>query len=243
MKYIPNNLISFNNKRDVDKKAVLAASNEEILEELIFSEEKYIISCAGKTLSKHIAKGSEEEMIALEAFVEAVKNYSFEKGNFLSFAKLVISRRLIDWLRKEKQRENIIITDPSEIIISKDLNDYNNSMLDASNENFLVEEIEKLSVTLKKYGILFNELPAISPKALKTKTACKKVIKCIIENHIILDEVNRKKMLPIKILTKNTGVPEKIIERHRKYIITVVEIYKGDYPYLIHYIKPMTKEM
>ncbi len=49
--------------------------------------------------------GIDEELsIALMAFNEAIDGYDTSKGSFLSFAKLVINRRLIDYLRKKTKR-------------------------------------------------------------------------------------------------------------------------------------------
>jgi len=44
------------------------------------------------------------------------------------------------------------------------------------------------------------------------------------------------KQLPIKIISENAKVPRKILERHRKYIITAAEILSGDYPKLAEYL-------
>ena len=229
--------------RPVDEMALLAAKDDEILETLIKKERAYILACAGKTLSRHVEKGGEEEGVAMEAFVEAVKSYSYEKGGFLSFAKLVISRRIIDWVRREKRRENIILMDPADVVISKDLNDFEHSMLNQEPEILVAEEIGSLSKVLKEYGFTFMDIASASPKALKTREACKQAIQYILGSDILLEEVRSRKMLPVKTLEKKLGIPRKVLERHRKYIVTVIEITKGDYPYLNPYVKSMVKEM
>lgn len=229
--------------RHVDETALLAAKDEAVLEEFILQEKSYILSSAGKTLSRHIDKGSEEEVVALEAFVEAVQKYSFEKGNFLSFAKLVISRRMIDWIRKEKSQEKVILMDPADVTASKDMKDYQNAFSGQEAASSIREEIERLSETLKDYAIDFTDLEEVSPKALKTKESCKKAISFIISNELIYQEMRRNLKLPIKTIEKNTGVPRKILDRHRKYIIAVTEIHQGEYPCLAPYVRTMIKEM
>jgi RNA polymerase sigma factor len=85
------------------------------------------------------------------------------------------------------------------------------------------------------------ELPEISPKAKKTRQACKIAISFMLESPLLIENMRRAKMLPIKIIEKNTRVPRKLIERHRKYIMTVVEILHDDYPYLREYFKDIRK--
>jgi RNA polymerase sigma factor len=227
--------------RKIDELAVLAAGNEAALEQLIMQERAYILACAGKTLVRHIHKESEEEFLAIEAFVEAVKDYSYEKGSFLSFAKLVIRRRLIDGIRKEKTMEHIIPMDPSDLVIEQDKYDAEHLWERADPETGIAYEIESLSKVLKKYGFSFFDLTACSPKAEKTKEACRTAVLYIIETEMIFLEIRAKRLLPIKIIEKNTGVPRKILERHRKYIIAVAEILKGEYRCLAPYVSSMKR--
>ena len=227
--------------RQIDEMAVSASNNEDVLEQFIIYEKLYIKACAGKTLSKHIKDGSEEELLAMEAFVEAVNSYSFDKGSFLSFAKLVISRRLIDELRKEKKMEKIIPMDPSDIIISKDKSYSGDILKNKDSDAVIAEEIGLLSASLKKYNFSFFDLAACSPKAIKTKEACKEAIAFILENELVYHEITYNCQLPLKIIEKNTGVPRKILERHRKYIIAVAEILKGKYPCLTPYVISMKR--
>src|SRR5665647_183047 len=227
--------------RLIDEMAISAAGDEEILEQFIIQEMPYIRACAGKTLLMHINNGSEEELLALEAFVEAVGSYSFAKGSFLSFAKLVIRRRLIDGLRKQKAMENIIPMDPADITINKDKKDNENLLENENSEEKIADEIGMLADSLKKYGFSFSDLADCSPKAKKTKDACKTVIIYITENDLVFYEMANSCQLPLKIIEKNTGVPRKILERHRKYIIAVTEILKGKYPCLTPYVISMKR--
>lgn len=228
-----------NNNRQIDELAVKAAENEDILEQFILQEKAYIVSCAGKTLSRHIYKGSEEELIAIEAFAEAVASYSFEKGSFLSFAKMVITRRLIDKIRKEKSEEYMIPMDPMELAESWENRGSINLYEAEESEERIVIEIEDFSKILEPYGFTFSDLVACSPKADKTKEACRKIIFYCMDHPLVIREIRRTKMLPINLLEKNTRVPRKIIDRHRKYIIAVLEILEGDYPCLGQYVNSM----
>jgi RNA polymerase sigma factor len=49
--------------------------------------------------------------------------------------------------------------------------------------------------------------------------------------------------LPALFLEKNSKIPRKILERHRKYIIAAAEILSGEYPFLAQYLQGIRKEM
>jgi RNA polymerase sigma factor len=227
--------------RKIDELAVRAAGNEAALEQLIIQQRAYILGCAGKTLVRHVHKESEEEYLAIEAFAEAVKHYSFEKGSFLSFAKLVIRRRLIDGIRKEKTMKHIIPMDPFDLIIVQDKLDEEHLWERSDPETGIAHEIESLSEELKKYGFSFFDLVTCSPKAEKTKEACKTAVLYIVDTEMVFLEMRAKRLLPIKIIEKNTRVPRKTLERHRKYIIAVAEILKEEYRCLAPYVNSMKR--
>ena len=46
----------------------------------------------------------------------------------------------------------------------------------------------------------------------------------------------RSRQLPVKYLVSELGIPRKLVERYRKYIIAVAVIHAGDYPALQEYI-------
>jgi len=48
--------------------------------------------------------------------------------------------------------------------------------------------------------------------------------------------------LPLKIIEKNTNLPRKILENHRKYIIAAVVILSGEYPLVAEYISFIRKD-
>lgn len=227
--------------RSIDDMAVTAARDEVVLEQLISKQKTYILSCAGATLSRHIYHDSEEAMLATEAFAEAVRDYSYEKGSFLSFSKLVIKRRLIDNIRREKAISHIIPMDPSELLVVKDDRDLENIWEEYDSTENVSLEIQSLSSVLKCYGISFFDLADSSPKALKTKDACRLAVSYVIERDIVFQEMKTSRLLPIKAIEKNTGVPRKILERHRKYIIAVSEILKGEYKCLAPYVSSMKR--
>lgn len=236
--------------REIDEKAVLAAKNSEKLTEFINEYESFIIKSASKATGKYITKSSDEWSVSLSAFSQAVQNYSFEKGNFLSFADLVIKRRLIDFLRTESRRNVEILVNPhifsDEYDEQQDDLKIKNQVMDrvsVSNDNSIKYEIEAINTEFSKYGFSFFDLTECSPKAEKTKNVCAKAAVYIIKNPILLEQLRFSKTLPIKTIEKNTHLPRKVLERHRKYIIAAIEIISGNYPYLAEYMRFIREEL
>ena len=212
--------------REIDNMVVQVKDDEKALEDFIKSQEGFIIKAASKTSKRYITRSDDEWSIALSAFVEAVEKYDLEKGSFMAFAELLIRRRLIDWFRiNGRNNEEIHVEDIE-------------NEPDTSRETEEIKlEILSLEEDLRLYGISFMDLADASPKAQKTRDACRKAINWIIENPLIINQMKESKQLPIKIIENNSRVPRKILERHRKYIIAVVEILAGDYPWLNEYVR------
>jgi len=205
---------------------VQVKDDEKALEDFIRSQEGFIIKAASRTSKHYITKSDDEWSIALSAFVEAVEKYELEKGSFMAFAELLIRRRLIDWFRiNGRNNEEIHVEDIE-------------NEPDTSRETEEIKlEILSLEEDLRLYGISFMDLADASPKAQKTRDACRKAINWMVSNPMIINQMKESKQLPIKIIENNSGVPRKILERHRKYIIAVVEILAGDYPWLNEYVR------
>lgn len=228
--------------REIDNAAISAKDDAEILNSFIKDEKPFIYNCVYKATGKYITDENDESSIALNAFVEAVNSYTYEKGSFISFAQQVIQRRIIDYLRQEKRHKAEISVNPY-ILTGEDKDQEDMSMVNQIKgkiseytDDSLKLEIEALTEQLNQLGFSFFDLIDVSPKAEKTKQACYKCIKYIINNAIILNQIHFTQQLPIKIIENNSGVPRKIIERHRKYIIAAVEIITGDYPNLVEYM-------
>jgi len=58
-----------------------------------------------------------------------------------------------------------------------------------------------------------------------------------------METMRRTRNLPVKAIENSLQIPRKIIERHRKYIITAIEIISGDYPMLCEYLRFVKEEL
>jgi len=236
--------------REIDSELMEIKNNPEKLDRFISEHKKFILGCAYKHTKRYITVSDDEYSVALAAFSEAVKSFEIEKGSFLSFAEQLIGRRLVDYFRMQKKFSHEIQVDPHvfETDSEEDTEDVPIRIMVAEKISYqpddsLKYEIEAANKVFGDFGFRFYDLAECSPKAKKTKNACISVVKYIINNTDILKEIYSSKQLPIKNIEKNTKLPRKIIERHRKYIIAAVEILSGEYPFLSEYMWTIRKEL
>jgi len=233
---------------DLNTRIEEAAADTQKMEELIIKYEPFILNCASSVTHRYITKSDDEWSIALLAFSQAVHHYHAEKGSFLSFSALVIRRRLTDYLRSETRRRSEILAEPA--LFHSEVSDHSFALqkeitnkTKKSAQSELKLEIETVNEIFSSYGFCFFDLAACSPKAEKTKKSCAKVVCYILKNEFLLHHLQESKLLPIKIIEKNTNVPRKILERHRKYIIAAIEILSGEYPGLADYMRFIREEL
>lgn len=231
----------------IDRLAVEAKERPKAMETLIKDHKRFILYCIYRTTHRYSDEHQDEFSVAIEAFSEASQKYKPDKGHFLPFAFVVIQRRLLDFNRKESQEKTIPV-DPLSLAgnIQQEQLEYNppaNLQAPTSWEDDTLKwEIEAIKDILNNYSISFFDLAKNSPKAEKTKTACAKAAGWFLHNGDEINRMRQKKVLPLEKMQKETGIPRKTMERHRKYIIAVVEILNGDYPHLADYLKPVRKE-
>ena len=237
-------------QRNVEKLVFEAKTNDSKFTELVNENNDFILKTAGNACRHYVDFSSDEWSIALSAFHEAVISYEESKGNFYLFAQLVIKRRLTDHIRKQYRMKPEISVAPAVFSGNADEDDMAEQAIQAEvlqqvavePQNNIALEIEAIGQTLQEYGFGFMDLTECSPKAGKTKKSCASVIRVMLARKELVDRLREAKTLPIKILEKEYGLPRKILERHRKYIIAAIEILSGNYPYLADYLKFISDE-
>ncbi len=202
----------------------------------------FIASCAGKAAGRYVSYGTDDELsIAMAAFVEAINSFDRSKGNFFTFSRNVIKRRLIDYYRSEKRHSNVISLNHYLEEREEDFDLSSEEAVKNYSEQRLAElrklELEELGRELAQWDITFRDLARASPKHIKTRQQCAELAGAILSTPEVLRTVMTKKYMPVAELERISGLPRKLIERFRKYIIAVVVIAIGDYEYIKDYIK------
>lgn len=232
---------------DLDALVVSARSDPKIFEELVEKQHKFLVHCAYHATNRYISPNEDEWSETLLAYYDAVHTYDSSKGAFSPYAKVVITRRLVDYYRKKQKWSSEILTDPGDFT-DQGIDDKNNSMkkqiedkICSKEEVSASDEIEEIQILLKEYGFSFWDLSEASPRTKGTKEKCKTAIQCMMESTQLQQELKSKKQLPIKDIKKSTGLPPKFLDKYRRYIITAVEILSGEYPKLWEYLNDYRK--
>ena len=148
----------------------------------------------------------------LIAFHDAVQSYDSSKGPFAPYAKLIITRRLVDYYRRNKKNSQELLTDPADFTDHVTEDGYNTikkqieEKICSQEPTTAAEEIEEIQLKLKEYGFSFWDLTSVSPKSSKTRANCKIVIQFMLGQPQLLLELRIKKQLPIKIIEKNLNL-------------------------------------
>ena len=195
-------------------------SRERLIERSIPTICRYASKAAGRWVDQHDDLYAE----AMIAFHDAIIAYTPEKGAFSPFAAKVIANRITDCLRREKRHDHVL---PFSALETE--NDRGETVAfdpeDPGSQGMeLAAEIAMVKLRLEQFDIDFFELPAVSPKAKKTKKACVDVVRFLCRDGKLAEQLYQRKKLPVQQILKNVAVNEKVLERHRKYIIAGVVI-------------------
>lgn len=240
----------FNNKLsksdgEIEKLVLKARSGDErIRHDLLEQYKPFVKKVVSKACKRYISESMDEYSVGLLALNEAIDQFNIEQGGkFLSFASVVINRRIIDHIRKESRHNHILFSDEEdeEGNIQENYIERKTSLEKYEIEEERkkrVEEIKEYQKFLQEYGITFEVLSSECPKHIDARENAKIIAKTIAEDEGLRDTLIEKKRLPIKELEGQVSCSRKTIERNRKYIIAIALIYIGEFNALKSYITP-----
>ncbi|GGH75239.1 RNA polymerase sigma factor [Pullulanibacillus pueri] len=227
---------------------LIQIGDEHLRDKIIKVYQPFIKKVVSKVCNRFIDHSMDEYSIGLFAFNEAINQYKTGQGSkFLTFADMVIRRRIIDYIRKESRRNKAIHLVHTEI---EDDTQQEESFIEqkAAIEYFeeqkqiteRLEQIEAYEEMLKDYGITFKSLSKHCPKHIDARENAKKIANILVSNQALVSYLKEKKQLPIKELLQYVSCSRKTIERNRKYIIALSLIYLGGFYALQPYVEPET---
>ncbi len=241
---------------ELEQKVLAAKTDEQLFSELVSEQKTWILHVAAKAAGRYITDSDDEWSVALIAFSEAVQSYQEGKGSFNGLASLVIRRRIVDYIRKEARHSAEYSITPAafedsleeeeaggvNLQVQRQMAEEAEQAQSADRVQLAREEISEMQAILQLYGFSFFDLAEASPKTEKTKKSCGQAVRTLIATVVLLAQMRLKRLLPIKELSKASGVIRKILERHRKYIIAAAEILDGDFPILAGYLAYIRQE-
>lgn len=229
--------------RQLEQLVLESREDQQKLNDLLEAYKPFIASCVQKLSGKYLRYGSDDELsVGMMAFVQAVKGYKPLYGEFLSYASAIIRNKVIDYYRGQKKHSDKLVylkPDQDEMEETIDLRASLASYGEEKSRQDRVLEIKTLKEVLERYDIHLSELENVSPKNKQTKHICKQVIQYITGYPAMTEETLRSGHLPLAQIEKELQMKRKKFERHRKYIIAVLLIKTGDYPYLTEYVRGM----
>lgn len=209
-----------------------AGEREALIEDYI----PFIIKSVSNTTNRYIeSENSDEYIVGLEGFNEAIDKYDLSKGKFISFASLVIKSRVTDFLRKQDKYSIELLQCMSEETLHS-ISEADDSISDITDSIVLRDEIEEFAVKLKIFDITFCDLVRESPKHKDTRQNALRIAQYIYSKDELKQELMRKKRLPVTKLINELNVSEKLIYRSKIFIIAAVLILDSNMDCLKCYI-------
>jgi len=206
----------------------------------IFIEENkaFIYNTAYNICKRKLSWENDDELsISLIAFNNACNNFKEEKGNFYSYAKVIIKNSLIDYFRKAKNAPLVMFASEEEELQYIDVkNSVEQYSVELENKG-RTEEIKEFSKELELYKLDFSILVKSSPSHKDTRDSLLNIAFTCAGEETIVNTVKEKKMLPLKEIMLLTGSNRKLLEKWRRYILILILILSSDkYPYIKSYL-------
>jgi len=194
-------------------------------EELIHYHKSYVAKISSKVCKRYLNWENDDELsVALAAFNEAIDRYEPDgKASFYTFAQKVISRKLVDFFRKESRHRNISLSPlgpDEELSYIDEKNSIEKYKLGRQEESF-AEMVKSFNLTLTEYQISLADLVKVSPKHRDTKEALVHAAQRLAEEAEMVKHLYHYKQLPLRELAEATGLSRRVLEKGRKYIIAV----------------------
>ncbi|MDN5302454.1 MAG: polymerase sigma factor [Thermoanaerobacteraceae bacterium] len=227
----------------LNQRIINIKDNADEINRLIEEYKPFIASVVEKHIGRYVEYGRDDELsIALMAFHEAVRKYDISRGNFLTFARITIKHRLVDFYRREQKNVPVVYLESPDdeeeekywdITFDKSIKEYDERQISELRRWELMEMKKELS----RWGITFADVARSSPKQESTRKAYLKAANFVINTPEVLNIMKTKRYLPVDKIVSATKIPRKTVERGRNYIIAAVLILSGDYQYIREYIQ------
>lgn len=237
---------SLEEKEPLEQLVVSAQNGDQDIQNLLLKKYKpFIAKNVSEVCKRYIDPEVDDEFsIGLVAFNEAIFSYSASKGStFLPFAKIVIKRRVIDYIRSNQNKVPILS-------LEADFNQHSDEkenlyefhavkeLYDRERDTFYrKEEILMFRDKLKAYNLTLKELTEVSPKHKDARESAVRSARILYDDFELREYVQLKKKLPLKKLVKKVNVSKKTLERNRKFILAIFIILSEDFVYLKDYLK------
>lgn len=207
--------------------SLIQEGDERLREELIASHKEFIRSFASFICRKRLDWHNDDELsMALIAFNRAIDTYKPEAGSsFFTYARLLIRNSLVDNFRKTHKG-----TGAEGGATPEELSHHLENSASLEQHTLHLDnlerayEIEVFKKELYRYGLNLDTLVQYSPRHRDTREKLKEIILMIARDDKLRERIIREKRLPLQEIESLYGVRRKMMEKWRKYILSLLII-------------------
>jgi RNA polymerase sigma factor len=224
------------NQPSLEEAIILIQNGDTCLRnEIIQQYQPFVLRVISAVCNSFVKTSDDFFSIGLIAFNEAMEKYQTNKGSsFLNYSKLVISRRVIDYLRKETKHAYDSLDSESSQEYLKEASILHHQK--EVEEEYRKSEIEHFKNRLKEFRISFEDMIKATPKHEDARENMLLIASHIKKQQELREYLLAKKRLPVAKITASIDVSRKTIERNRKYIIAITLLMIEDYEYVKRFL-------
>lgn len=101
--------------------------------------------------------------------------------------------------------------------------------------NNILRQIDCLNMELSPFSLTFWDISQTSPRKKKDRIICSKIINALINDQGLMGVMFQKGYLPIRLLSRKSGISSRYIEAFEGYIVMASLVITGNYPDLQPY--------
>ena len=186
----------------------------------------------------------DEFSIGLAAFNEAIDHYVPDTGTpFLSYAGLVINRRLVDWFRHETRDRSAYrfsdLEEEGETPLAERLSAPEADLL---SEMEAEEEILALQQRLSALGLSLFRIQRGFPKHQDSRRMCVRLARLLQQDSGWMAGLEQTRRIPCAELARRSGTPVKTIEKNRSNIVLIALMMDSGLDVIKGYLKNFEEE-
>ncbi|MFC4076278.1 sigma-70 family RNA polymerase sigma factor [Salinithrix halophila] len=210
-------------------------------EDLLKEHTSYITKVASRICRRPITDRDDEFSVAFSGFNEAITRFEpNQQSSFLSFAYLVIQRRLTDFYRREQKHLNQVpLVSPGSRenesnhpeVVTQSFDRYR----EGERRDLTRMEVAQFSKALARYGIKLSDLVEASPKHRDTRRDMLEIARKITEREDLLEMFLHGKRVGKEIAEK-VGCHRRTLKRNRVYLKALVLVLVEDLPLIRQYL-------
>jgi RNA polymerase sigma factor len=228
-----------------------AKVNKESMGRLVNAYMPFIKKCISDIFFK---KELREEYIteAMLGFLQSVQTYRSESGAFIPYAQTVIRNRLLNAAAKEARikKWHIPFFSKKKPSNDEDIAEYSPLEIEAAQRNYeatverenLRREITEINAEFAGWDFDVTDLCEHRPKQDRSRLTCQAIADVALAHPSLIAEMKETRKFPVKKIIALTGCREKILEKYRRYIIALILIMSGEYPFIQSFLPRRSEE-